>query len=82
MTSCRGQALVGRLPVYTGRDSVEKFWGLVSVTLYPEALNGAELDQLKAQGFAFEIWRINPDDGKRRVIAHSGYLYDQRRELR
>ena len=74
-----GQALVGRLPVYTGRDSVEeKFWGLVSVTLnYPEALNGAELDQLKAQGFAFEIWRINPDDGKRQVIAHSSYLYDK-----
>ena len=73
-----GQALVGRLPVYTGGDGTEKnFWGLVSVTLnYPEALNGAELDQLKTQGFAFEIWRINPDDGQRQIIAHSNYEYD------
>lgn len=73
-----GQALVGRFPVYIDGNGTEKnFWGLVSVTLnYPEALYGAELDQLKTQGFAFEIWRINPDDGQRQVIAHSDYEYD------
>ena len=74
-----GQALVGRLPVYT-KDKAENkvFWGLVSVTLnYPQALNGAGLEQLRTSGLAFEIWRINPDDGKRQIIAHSDYEYDK-----
>lgn len=69
-----GQALVGRLPVYVG----EEFWGLVSVTLrYPDALEGAGLDELQAQGLAYEIWRVNPDDGQRQVIAQSGYEYTE-----
>lgn len=70
-----GQALVGRVPVYlTGNV----FWGIASVTLnYPQALDGAELDQLEAQGFAYEIWRISPDTGSRQVIASSPYSYNQ-----
>lgn len=72
------QALVGRLPVYT-KDSYgnKSFWGLVSVTLhYPQALDGAGLDQLQNQGFAYEIWRISPDTNERQVIANSNYSYD------
>lgn len=74
-----GQALVGRLPVFlpdaSGNDS---FWGMVSVTLkYPQALDGAELDQLKEQGFAFEIWRISPDTAEKQIIAKSDYEYDE-----
>lgn len=67
-----GQALVGRLPVWfadkhTGEQS---FWGVVSVTLkYPEVLRGAGLSTLGLEGFAYEIWRTNPDDGQRQVIA-------------
>lgn len=65
--------LAGRLPVWLPTDNGEKkFWGLVSVTLrYPEALAGARLDALELQGFSFNIWRVNPDDGKRQVIAQS-----------
>lgn len=72
-----GQALVGRLPVWThGPGGVKEFWGLVSVTLkYPDALRGAGLDSLEREAFAYEIWRTNPDDGKRQIIAHSGYSY-------
>lgn len=74
-----GQALVGRLPVYTeNARGQEEFWGLVSVTLhYPEALESAELDQLKEQGYAYEIWRMNPDDNKRQIIASSNYDYSK-----
>lgn len=74
-----GQAIVGRLPVYlTDADGNDYFWGMVSVTLkYPEALAGAELEQLKEQGFAFEIWRINPDTGEKQIIANSNYKYDK-----
>ncbi len=66
-----GQALVGRLPVFLRAPaSGKKFWGLVSVTLkYPQALGGAELYLLEAQGFHYEIWRINPDNGQRQTIA-------------
>lgn len=68
-----GQALVGRMPVFFPQeDGEDALWGLVSVTLhYPEALAGAELDSLPRQGFAYEIWRINPDDGLRQTIASS-----------
>lgn len=74
-----GEALVGRLPVYLNEENGERtFWGLVSVTLnYPQALEGAELDQLKNQGFAYEIWRINPDNGERQIIANSNYKYNK-----
>lgn len=72
-----GQAMVGRLPVWIeGSHGAGRFWGLVSVTLkYPEALEGAGLETLEKQGFSYEIWRYNPDDGKRQVIAtnRSGY---------
>lgn len=74
-----GQALVGRLPVYLDGEQDEKqFWGIVSVTLsYPQALDGAELEELKEQGFAYEIWRISPDDNERQIIANSNYTYNK-----
>lgn len=74
-----GQAMVGRLPVYLGEKKEEKqFWGLVSVTLnYPQALEGAELEQLKNQGFAYEIWRISPDTNEKQIIASSNYSYNK-----
>lgn len=74
-----GQALVGRLPVYLdGEQDGKQFWGIVSVTLsYPQALDGAELEELKEQGFAYEIWRISPDDNERQIIANSNYTYNK-----
>lgn len=73
-----GQALVGRLPVYIANNGKKQFWGLVSVTLnYPQALDGAELEQLKNQGFAYEIWRISPDTNQRQIIANSSYHYNK-----
>lgn len=74
-----GQALVGRLPVYMTNPKGEKvFWGLVSVTLkYPQALDGAGLALLEKQGYAYEIWRINPDSGERQIIASSDYEYNK-----
>lgn len=72
------QALVGRLPVYLNREGKSEFWGLVSVTLkFPEALEGAELEQLKNQGFAYEIWRISPDTNQRQMITNSNYSYNE-----
>ena len=44
----------------------------VSVTLdFPQALAGNSLDRINEQGFACQIWRINPDDGQKQVILES-----------
>lgn len=73
-----GEALVGRLPVYIENGELSQFWGIASVTLnYPQALEAAELDLLRNEGFAFEIWRISPDTGERQVIANSDYDYSK-----
>ncbi|UQZ88361.1 hypothetical protein C4J81_03715 [Deltaproteobacteria bacterium Smac51] len=68
-----GWALVGRLPVFMeGVDGRKEFWGLVSVTLrYPDAFSAAALADLERDGYNYEIWRINPDDGQRQTIATS-----------
>lgn len=72
-----GQALAGRMPVYLGEISDENFWGIISVTLnYPEVLRDAELDDLKLQDLAFELFRTDPDTGEKQIIANSNYNYD------
>lgn len=66
-----GEAFVGRLPVFVPNgDGGRKFWGLVSVTLkYPDALNAANLEAFEYLGFPYVLWRINPDNGDRQIIA-------------
>lgn len=79
-TSVQGEeVLVGRLPVYIhGADGTKEFWGLVSVTLkYPQALDGCGFNELQIQGFAYEIWRMNPDNGQKQIITNSGYKYNK-----
>ena len=73
-----GQIMVGRLPVFLDReDGAKLFWGLVSVTLrYPQALDGAGLNELKLLGFDYELWRVSPDNNERQIIADSGHSYD------
>jgi diguanylate cyclase (GGDEF)-like protein len=69
-----GQGLVGRLPVFQDMpDGDRQFWGLVAITLkYPQILNGVGLDTLTNLGFTYELWRINPDDNKKQIIATNG----------
>ena len=35
---------------------------------FPAALSGSSVERVNAQGFACQIWRINPDDGQKQVI--------------
>jgi len=67
-----GQALVGGLPVYIDTpDEARKFWGLVSVTLkFPQVLENMRLETLKTNGFAYELWRINPDTKDRQIMVY------------
>lgn len=65
-----GLGITGRLPVFlTDEQGQRYFWGIVSVTLdFPAALSGSSAERVNAQGFACQIWRINPDDGQKQVI--------------
>ena len=69
-----GLALVGRMPVYIDDgDGNESFWGLVSVSLrFPEALDNAGLDAFDMQGYAYELWRINPNTNEKQAITGNG----------
>ena len=65
-----GLGIAGRLPVFLEDENGQStFWGIVSVTLdFPEALSGSSIERVNEQGFACQIWRINPDDGEKQVI--------------
>jgi len=65
-----GAAIFGRLPIFIDTpDEPHKFWGLASVTLkFPQVLNYAELDVFDTYGYAYELWRINPDTNEKQVM--------------
>lgn len=72
-----GQAIVGRYPVWLDSPLGRRFWGLVSVTLhYPQALAGAHLGVVDTLDYRYELWRINPDNRERQIIAASKLPYD------
>ena len=68
-----GMGIAGRLPVYLEEGAGQRsFWGIVSVTLdFPEVLSGSPVERAGDQGFACEVWRVNPDTGERQTILTS-----------
>ena len=68
-----GVGIAGRLPVFLEDENGSScFWGIVSVTLdFPEVLSGSSIERVNPQGFACEIWRVNPDNGQRQTILES-----------
>ena len=65
-----GLGVVGRLPIYLGQgDDTQVFWGFSYVTLrFPQALESARLEMLRDRGYAYELWRKNPETGERQRI--------------
>ncbi|HNM39050.1 MAG TPA: EAL domain-containing protein, partial [Giesbergeria sp.] len=65
-----GLGVVGRLPIYLGQgDDTQVFWGFSYVTLrFPQALESARLELLRDRGYAYELWRKNPETGERQRI--------------
>ncbi len=75
-----GIGICGRLPVYLENDIGEReYWGLVSVTLnFPEIFKNISMERIREQGYACEVWRINPDNNSRQVIlSNSAKLLDE-----
>jgi diguanylate cyclase (GGDEF)-like protein/PAS domain S-box-containing protein len=68
-----GLGIVGRLPIFLDEsDGKAEFWGLISVIIrFPQGLKDARLDQLRAEGLHYELWRVHPDTGQKQVIAAS-----------
>jgi diguanylate cyclase (GGDEF)-like protein/PAS domain S-box-containing protein len=68
-----GLGVVGRLPVFINdHHGVRQFWGFVNVTIrFPDALNATGLEILRDLGYDYELWRTQPQNGQRQVIAAS-----------
>jgi len=66
-----GLALAGRLPVFLKTpQGTASFWGFTEVVMrLPEALAPAQLSQLVARGYNYELWRIHPETGRKQIIA-------------
>ena len=74
-----GFGAIGRLPIYLDdADGKPVFWGFTSALLkFPEVLAGVGLDQLRARGYAYELFRIHPDTRiSQTVIASDTALLD------
>lgn len=66
------QAAIGQLPVYLDEAGKPKFWGFVAVTLkFPDVLVSTRIDNLASLGYAYELWRIKPEDGQKQRIMGS-----------
>ncbi|MCJ7765301.1 MAG: PAS domain-containing protein, partial [Thiovulaceae bacterium] len=66
-----GEALVGRLPVFSGEE--KKFWGFVLIAIrFPDILNSTALGKLEYQGYQYNLTRLHPVSKKEQTIASSG----------
>ncbi len=65
-----GKGVVGRLPVFLeNADGGKAFWGFTMVLIrVPDLLRLAQLPQLSAQGYRYELWRKHPVTGIRETI--------------
>lgn len=60
-----GMGICGRLPIYIQGE----YWGLVSMSLrYPSVFVDHPIHHVNEQGFAAQIWRINPDTNQKQII--------------
>ncbi|WP_111642964.1 bifunctional diguanylate cyclase/phosphodiesterase [Marinimicrobium alkaliphilum] len=73
-----GLGIVGRYPVFLDTEDEPQFWGFTNVTIRLEdALSGAGLDDLQAQGLSYHLWRQHPDTGARQTIAQDPAFTDR-----
>ena len=68
-----GEALAGRLPVsLKNADGQPRFWGFTEVVMrLPQALEAAQLSELAASGYRYQLWRRSPGSGTPQIIEAS-----------
>ncbi len=71
-----GVGVVGRHPIFLPDPlGNEQFWGFTQVLIrIPDLLAATRIDALRESGYAYELWRMRPDDGSRHVFASSGTM--------
>ncbi|MBA3903325.1 MAG: hypothetical protein C0522_06580 [Rhodocyclaceae bacterium] len=68
-----GTAVIGRHPVFLAdEDGAERFWGFTTALMHlSDLLRESGTAELARQGYAYKLWRIHPDGGRRQVFAES-----------
>jgi len=69
-----GKAVIGRLPVFSvDKNGSEHFWGFTIVLIrLTKLLEATQVYSLMEKGYAYELFRIDPDSGKQLVFSRSG----------
>ena len=69
-----GVGVVGRHPIFLPDEhGVERFWGLTQVLIrIPDLLAATRLNALVEGGYAYELWRMRPNESARHVFSRSG----------
>lgn len=65
-----GLGIAGRQPVFLKDENGQDYlWGIVSITLnFPDVLSGNIIERVETQGYACELWRVDPDSGAHQTI--------------
>jgi len=67
-----GMGMVGRLPIFELKNHKESFWGLVAAVIQiSDIFDHVKIAQLGHEELSYEVWRINPNTGKKQTIFHS-----------
>ena len=68
-----GVGAVARLPVFLDdAQGHKRFWGFtITLVHFPEAIEPAHLSRLVARNFNYELWRLDPDTGRKKTIMAS-----------
>ena len=66
-------AVIGRYPVFVLNPSGgDRFWGFATAVVeLPSLLKASDFDRILAKGYEYELWRLNPDTGKRDIFSRS-----------
>jgi diguanylate cyclase (GGDEF)-like protein/PAS domain S-box-containing protein len=69
-----GAGLVGRLPVFIGREENARFWGFaIAVLRADDLLKAANLLQMRSAGYEYELKSVAPLSGEPKVLARSAH---------
>lgn len=72
-----GEGFLFILPIYTTIDKIKTYWGEAAVALEKQSVvNALGLNQLFLDGFNYELWQVQPLEGKKRVIDTSSTTID------
>lgn len=65
-----GTGVIARQPIFLDTAEGRTFWGFANVTIrIDHLLDTANIKQLDSQQLAYRLWRVNPIDDSREIIA-------------